>query len=87
MNAIKMNEILFQIEDVPEGGYIARVLGESIFTEADDLESFHRQVRDAVNCHFDEGKLPKITVLAWRAHRQGSNTGKPEGSYGLACSH
>ena len=58
-----MNEIIFLVEEAPESGYIARALGESIFTEADDLESLHQQVRDAVHCHFDEGKTPKIIRL------------------------
>ena len=40
-----MNEILFVVEEAPEGGLTARALGESIFTEADDLESLHQQVR------------------------------------------
>lgn len=58
-----MNEIIFLVEEVPEGGYTARVLGESIFTEADDLESLQEQVRDAVLCHFDEDKAPRIIRL------------------------
>ena len=58
-----MNEILFLVEEAPEGGYNARAPGESIFTEADDLESLHRQVRDAVHCHFDEGEMPRIIRL------------------------
>ncbi len=58
-----MNEIMFVVEEAPEGGLTARALGESIFTEADDIESLHQQVRDAVNCHFDEGKAPKIIRL------------------------
>jgi hypothetical protein len=58
-----MNEILFVVEEAPEGGLIARALGESIFTEADDLESLHRQVRDAVHCHFDANKVPQIIRL------------------------
>jgi hypothetical protein len=58
-----MNEIMFVVEEAPEGGLTARALGESIFTEADDIESLHQQVRDAVHCHFDEGKVPKIIRL------------------------
>ena len=58
-----MNEILFVVEEAPEVGLTARALGESIFTEADDLESLHRQVRDAVHCHFEEGKIPQIIRL------------------------
>lgn len=58
-----MNEIMFIVEEAPEGGWSARALGESIVTEADDIESLHRQVRDAVHCHFDEGHAPKIIRL------------------------
>ncbi len=58
-----MNEILFIVEESPEGGLTARALGESILTEADDEASLHQQVRDAVHCHFEEGKAPQIIRL------------------------
>jgi hypothetical protein len=58
-----MNELIFLIEDAPEGGFTARALGHSIFTEADSLEDLRRNVRDAVQCHFEEGKAPKVIRL------------------------
>ncbi|MDQ3668435.1 MAG: 2-oxoisovalerate dehydrogenase [Acidobacteriota bacterium] len=58
-----MAELIFLIEDAPEGGYTARALGASIFTEADDLPSLRDQVRDAVRCHFDDGQGPKVIRL------------------------
>jgi hypothetical protein len=58
-----MNEIIFLVEEASEGGYTARALGESIFTDADSLEELHANVRDAVRCHFDEEKSPKILRL------------------------
>ncbi len=58
-----MSEIIFIIEDAPEGGYAARALGESIFTEADDLTQLHARIRDAVQCHFEEGGAPKLVRL------------------------
>ncbi|MDQ3653401.1 MAG: 2-oxoisovalerate dehydrogenase [Acidobacteriota bacterium] len=58
-----MNELIFIAEEAPEGGYTARALGVSIFTEADDLDSLREQVRDAVRCHFDEGHGPRIIRL------------------------
>ena len=58
-----MNEIIFLVEEAPEGGLTARALGASIFTEADDLDELHDQVRDAVRCHFDEGQAPKVIRL------------------------
>ena len=58
-----MNEIFFLVEVAPEGGFTAKALGESIFTEADSLEELHVNVRDAVKCHFDEDKVPKMIRL------------------------
>jgi Zn ribbon nucleic-acid-binding protein len=58
-----MNEIFFLVEEVPEGGFTAKALGESIFTQAESLEELHVNVRDAVKCHFDEDKVPKMIRL------------------------
>lgn len=59
-----MTEIIFLVADAPEVGYNAQALGESIFTQADDLESLREMVRDAVRCHFsDEEKRPQIIRL------------------------
>jgi hypothetical protein len=58
-----MNELIFLVEEAPEGGYTARALGESIFTEAGDAATLEENVRDAVRCHFDEGTLPRIIRL------------------------
>jgi len=58
-----MSEIVFVVEEAPEGRYTARAVGESIFTEADDLAQLHDRTREAVRCHFDEGKAPKLIRL------------------------
>jgi len=58
-----MNEIIFLVEEAAEGGFTARALGESIFTEAETLDTLRQQVRDAVSCHFDEGRAPKVIRL------------------------
>jgi hypothetical protein len=58
-----MNEIIFAVEEAPEGGYTARALGYSVFTEADDLKSLYQNVREAVQCHFDENEKPKVIRL------------------------
>jgi hypothetical protein len=49
-----MKELIFLVEDDPEGGFTARALGEAIFTQADDWDSLKEMVLDAVRCHFDE---------------------------------
>ena len=57
-------EIIFLVEQDPEGGYVARALTESIFTEAEDLDSLKNEIRDAIHCHFEtEEERPKIIRL------------------------
>ncbi len=58
-----MTEIVFVVEQAPEGGYTARALGESILTEADSLDELRAAVQDAVHCHFDAGQAPKLIRL------------------------
>jgi len=58
-----MKEIIFLVEESPEGGYEARALGYSIFSEADSLDELKKAVRDAVFCHFGDEDGPKIVRL------------------------
>ncbi len=59
-----MNEIIFLVEPDIEQGYIAQALGESIITQADDLETLKQEIKDAVHCHFPDQTLrPKIIRL------------------------
>lgn len=57
------NEIVFLVEEAAGGGYLARAVGQSIYTEADDIESLHQMIRDAVRCHFDQGRGPRLIRL------------------------
>jgi len=52
------SEIIFSVQESAEGGYEARALGHSIFTQADTMDELKRNVREAVHCHFDEGTPP-----------------------------
>lgn len=49
-----MNEIIFVVEESPEGGYEARALDHSIFTDGEGLEDLRENIRDAVRCHFEK---------------------------------
>jgi hypothetical protein len=51
-----MSELIFVVEEALDGGFTARALGQSIFTEADTLRELPAKVRDAVHCHFKEEK-------------------------------
>lgn len=56
-------EIIFLVEEAPEGGYQARALGHDIFTEADTFEELKKMAQDAVWCHFKPIEMPRIE---WR---------------------
>jgi hypothetical protein len=58
-----MNEIIFLVEPDIESGYIAQALGESIITQADDLESLKEEIKDAVHCHFPNEAQIMITSI------------------------
>lgn len=59
-----MNEIIFLIEDDPEGGYNAQALGYSIFTEGETVEEIKENITDALSCYFNKLEdIPKIIRL------------------------
>ena len=57
------SEIIFSVQESPEGGYEARALGHAIFTQADSMEDLKITLRDAVKCHFDEDSRPQVIHL------------------------
>ncbi len=56
-------EIIFLVEESPEGGWEAKALGHSIYSEADTLEELKEAVRDTIRCHFEEEDLPRMIRL------------------------
>ena len=58
-----MKEIAFLVEESNEGGFTARALGESIFTQADSMEALCDELRDAVECHFGESGSSFVMCL------------------------
>jgi hypothetical protein len=58
-----MTELLFEVREAIEGGYTARALSESIFTEAETMDELKESIREAVRCHFDPGTEPKVLRL------------------------
>lgn len=59
-----MKEIIFLIEEDPDGGYNAEGLGHAIFTDADTIEELKENILDAIECHFDDEKyIPKIIEI------------------------
>lgn len=58
-----MKEVFFVVEEALEGGFTAKALGESIFTEAETMDELRANVKEAVGCHFDADKMPKLIRL------------------------
>lgn len=58
-----MSEIIFVVELDPEGGFIAKAVGESIVTQAETEDELRDVVRDAVRCHFEDNHAPKLIRL------------------------
>jgi len=68
-------EIVFSVKQCPEGGYVARAVGHSIFTQAETMDELSANVKDAVACHFaDDKTLPEIRLV--KAFRFGSAKGE-----------
>jgi hypothetical protein len=57
------SEIIFSVQESAEGGYEARALGYSIFTQADSIEELKTMIRDAVACHFANNEKPHVIRL------------------------
>lgn len=60
---MRIAEIIFEVTESDEGGYEARALGHSIFTQGDDWNDLKAMVRDAVLCHFEEDSAPRVIRL------------------------
>jgi predicted RNase H-like HicB family nuclease len=58
-----MSELIFLIESGDDGGFNARALGYSIFTQGETLGELKENIKDAVKCHFDEKDMPHIIRL------------------------
>ena len=58
-------EIIFEVrQDDIDGGYNARALGHSIFTQGDTLEEVRAMIKEATACHFEnESERPRIIRL------------------------
>ena len=55
--------IISEVTEAVEGGYDARALGYSIYTQGDDWDDLKAMARDAVLCHFDEDGAPRVIRL------------------------
>jgi len=57
---MSQTEIIFAVQESLEGGFEARALSHSIYTEAETLDELKKKVQDAVRCHFEEKDRPAL---------------------------
>ncbi len=60
---MKPSEVIFEVTEAVEGGYDARALGYSIFTQGEDWDDLKAMAREAVLCHFGEEDAPGVVRL------------------------
>lgn len=60
---VSVTEIIFEVTEAAEGGFDARALGHSIFTQGEDWDDLKVMARDAVLCHFEEEDAPRVIRL------------------------
>jgi hypothetical protein len=53
-----MNELVFEVTQEADGGFVAEALGESIFTEADSWDELRAKVREAVAAYYFDRPAP-----------------------------
>lgn len=57
-------ELVFLVEEDPDGGYNASALGQNIFTQGDSIKELKEMINDAVKCHFENSnQMPKMIRL------------------------
>ena len=59
-----MKEIFFIVEEDQDSGYTASAVGYSIFTEAETIQELKTNIKEVLECHFDNpADMPKIANL------------------------
>ena len=53
-----MKELVFEVTQEADGGFVAEALGESIFTEADSWDELRKNVREAVAAFYFDRPPP-----------------------------
>jgi hypothetical protein len=56
--SVPESEIVFAVQESPEGGYEAKALSHAVFKQSKTLEELKATAQEAVRCHFDEAGHP-----------------------------
>ena len=64
---MSQSEIIFSVQESLEGGFEAKALSHSIYTQAESLDELKKNVQDAVRCHFEEKDRPTWHLAEMRS--------------------
>lgn len=54
-----MKELVFEVSQEGDGGFVAEAIGEGIITQADTWDDLRRNVRDATEAYFFDSTPPE----------------------------
>ena len=61
---MKPAELIFLVEEDPQGGLTAKAIGESIFTQGETLAEIKVNIKDALSCHYERKEdIPSLIRL------------------------
>ncbi len=58
-----MDEVIFEVTQEADGGYVAECLTENIFTQGDSWEELRSNVKEAVTAFFFDQSAPRRVRL------------------------
>jgi len=58
-----MDKLVFEITQEPDGGFVAKALGESVITQADTWDELRDNVREAVKAFYFDRPTPRLLRL------------------------
>ncbi|NUM71668.1 MAG: 2-oxoisovalerate dehydrogenase [Ignavibacteriaceae bacterium] len=58
-------EINFVVEESLDGGFEAKAIGYSIYTQGETIDDIKMAIREAVHCHFNDEEMPKIIRIVF----------------------
>jgi len=66
MTDSRINDLIFEVTEEGDGGFVAECLTESIFTQADSWDELRENAKDAVRGYSFDSALPRRIHLRFR---------------------
>ena len=67
---MRNTELIFLVEEDPEGGFTAKAVGESIFTQGENIEEIKANIKDAIACHYDRKEDVPASIRLHIVHEE-----------------